>query len=77
MTTKRSLGGKCGDTCPPPAGVMNQGNSADPEPCSNVTTHTLRGKPLCERHWKQGLEARNATEARVRGYSNQLRSYQR
>lgn len=81
--TSTQIGGICGDTWPAPAGVDNQAHEAGPlwptdEPaCPEKTTHTLNGKPLCEKHWKQGLKARTATDARMRGYSNRLRNYQR
>lgn len=79
MSNKPALGGKCGDTHPAPAGVYNQGSilTGDGGPCPETTTHTLRGQPLCRKHWQQGLDARRATDSRMAGYRGQLRNYQR
>jgi hypothetical protein len=66
-------------------GVRNQGArdwymempaGTDPNPCSEPTTHYLKGQPLCEKHWKQGLEARDAANGRIASYHRQLGNYQ-
>lgn len=64
----------CGDSSV--AGVSNTDGWGG-EKCMEPTTHTLRGKGLCEKHWKEGLRARDRDAQRARSYSAQIGRYNR
>ena len=75
----QTTGNPCRDSLV--TGVRNQGDNPGimgehaEGPCMAPQTHTLNGKGLCEKHWKQGLNARKTADQRALGYRAAVASY--